>query len=146
MFEFAVLADSGGLAITLRALSGYAECGDGFFRQQRAQFLADVDQLGEVFDIAPRERVLDHGDRRRASRRRFDRAAAFLARLFEENRELADFRFHLRPSLALISEAFSPPARLWTRAPQVIASASSNSSARGASVRPTSMASKWLRT
>src|SRR5579864_421029 len=54
--------------------------------------------------------------------------------------------FHLRPSSPLISDAFSPPTRAWTRGPVVITRASKISLARGASLIPTSMASKWLRT
>ena len=75
MFEFAVLADRGGLAVALAPLAGNAERRDGLLRQQRAELLADVDQLGEVLDIAAGERVLDHRDRGGAAGRRLDRAA-----------------------------------------------------------------------
>ena len=53
---------------------------------------------------------------------------------------------HLSPSQALISSAASPPMRLWTRGPIVMARQNRISSGRGPSVMPTSMASKWLRT
>src|SRR5437763_12494458 len=53
---------------------------------------------------------------------------------------------YLSPSSPLISDALSPPTRAWMRGPVVITRASRISSARGESLIPTSIASKWLRT
>src|SRR5690242_2397343 len=58
-----------------------------------------------------------------------------------------EFLFPYRsPSLPLISEARSPPTRSCTRAPHVITSTYTSSSACGAPGTQTSIASKWLRT
>src|SRR4030095_4513493 len=55
-------------------------------------------------------------------------------------------RLHLCPSSPLISLALRPPARSCTRGPVPMARMLMISSALGASLMPTSMASKWLRT
>src|SRR5271163_3340472 len=146
MLEFPVLADRRRLAVTFRTRPLDSERRYRTASQQLAEFLADLDQRREVLDVAARERVLDHRDGGGAARRRLDRAVHLQARLLDDRHDLANFRLHLRPSNPLISDAFSPPARSWTRAPVVIASTSSISSARGASAMPTSIASKWLRT
>src|SRR5271163_1801851 len=146
MLELAVLADRRRLAVTFRTRPVDSERGDRAAGQQLAEFLPDLDQRREVLDIAARERVLDHRDGGGAPRRRLHRTTHFKARLLDDGHDLANFRLHLRPSNPLISDAFSPPARLCTRAPVVIARTSSISSARGASAIPTSIASKWLRT
>ena len=146
VFEFAVLADGRRLAVALRARSLDAERRDGARGEQLAEFLADVDERREILDIAAGERIFDHRDGGGAPRRRLDGAIHLDPRLLDDSHELSNLRFHLSPSNPLISEASSPPARLCTRGPVVIASASSISSARGASATPTSIASKWLRT
>src|SRR5271169_6853071 len=146
MLEFPVLADRRRLAVTFRDRPLDSERRYRTASQQLAEFLADLDQRREVLDIAAGERVLDHRDGGRASRRRLDRAAHLEARLLDDRHDLANLRLHLSPSTPLISDAFSPPARLCPRAPVVIARTSSISSARGASAIPTSIASKWLRT
>ena len=70
VFEFAVLADGRRLAIALRGRSLNAERRDRARGEQGAELLSKFDQQREVFDIAAGERVFDHGDRDRASRRR----------------------------------------------------------------------------
>src|SRR6202044_615145 len=92
------------------------------------------------------ERILDHRHGGGSSRRRLNSAIHLDARLLDEGPRLANLRLHLSPSNPLIWEASRPPARLCTRGPRVIASASRSSSARGASATPISIASKWLRT
>src|SRR5271168_1513889 len=146
MLEFPVLADRRRLAVTFRTRPLDSKRRYRMASQQLAEFLADLDQRCEVLDIAACERVLDHRDGGGAPRRWLHRTTHLEARLLDDRHDLANFRLHLRPSNPLISDAFSPPARLCTRAPVVIARTSSISSARGASAIPTSIASKWLRT
>ena len=105
-----------------------------------------VDQGRKILDIAACERIGDDGDRRRTPHRRRNLAPHLGQGLVDHRYDLANFEAHRSPSCPLISEAFSPPTRAWTRGPVVITSASKISSARGASATPTSKASKWLRT
>ena len=147
MLQFAILADRRGLTVTFGGRSSDAERCDSTLRQQLAEFFADRHQLGKVFDIFARIRIFDHRDRRCAPGRRIDRSRPISVEISSTN--VAIFRifaFIADPSSPLISDAFNPPTRAWTRAPVVMTSASRISSARGASVMPTSIASKWLRT
>src|ERR1700734_675883 len=146
MFELAVLANGCRLAIAFRSRSLDAERRDGARGEQGAELLADIDQRRETLDIAAGERILDHRHGGGSSRRRLNSAIHLDARLLDEGPRLANLRLHLSPSNPLIWEASRPPARLCTRGPRVIASASRSSSARGASATPISIASKWLRT
>src|SRR5271163_4327202 len=146
VFELAVLPHCRRLAVALRVRSLDAERRNGALGEQRPELLADVDQQREILDITAGERIIDHCDDGGAPRRRVDGAIHFDARLLDESHELSNLGFHLSPSNPLTLEASRPPARLCTRGPVVIASASRISSARGASATPTSIASKWLRT
>src|ERR1700722_9897391 len=112
VLQFAVLADGRRLAVAFRGRSLDAERCDRARREQGAKFLADLDQRREVLDIAAGERVFDHGDRDRASRRRLYSAIHLDARLLDDSDELANLRLHLNPSIPLIWEASRPPARL----------------------------------
>src|ERR1700733_6502745 len=146
VFELAVLADGGRLAVALRARSLDAERRDSARGEQGAELLTDIDQRREILDIAAGERILDHRHGGGSSRRRLNSAIHLDARLLDDSHQLCNLRLHLNPSNPLIWEASRPPARLCTRGPVVIASASRRSSARGASAMPISIASKWLRT
>src|SRR3984885_13983587 len=115
MLELPVLADRRRLAVTFHAWPLDSERRHRTASQQLAEFLADLDQRREVLDIAARERVLDHRDGGGAARRRRDRAAPPQARLLDDRHDLSNLCLHLRPSNPLISDAFSPPARLCTR-------------------------------
>ena len=94
MFEFAVLADRGGLAVALRLGAVDAERRDRPLRQQFAEFLADRDQRREVFDIFSGKRIFDHGNRRRAPRRRRDGLAHLQMGFLDHRDDLADDRAH----------------------------------------------------
>jgi hypothetical protein len=74
MLEFAVLADRGGLAVTVRFCAVDAQRRDGLLREQLAEFLADGDQGREVLDVAAGERIFD-------SRRSPPRAGSAATRL-----------------------------------------------------------------
>src|SRR5262245_31566151 len=52
MLELAVLADRGGLAVTVRRRTLDTQRSDRLLREQFAELLADRDQGREVFDIA----------------------------------------------------------------------------------------------
>src|SRR5215831_14614521 len=142
MFQFAILSNCGGLAIAFRGRARDAQSRDGAFRQQSAELLADFHQFTQIFHKFPSERIFDDRGGRRAPRRWSDGLAHFTASLFHKRDNFADLGFHRSPSSPLISEAFSPPTRAWTRGPVVITSARRISSARGASFTPTSIASK----
>src|SRR3984957_2289458 len=146
VFELPVLADGCRLAIAFRGRSLDAERRDCAHGEQRAELLPDINQEREILDIAARERILDYRDGSGSSRGRLNSAIHLDTRLLDDSHKLADLRLHLSPSNPLIWEASRPPARLCTRGPVVIASASRSSSARGASATPISIASKWLRT
>ena len=88
------------------------------------------------------EGVLDHRDRRGLAGRGRDGSPHFPMGFFHEYRNFPNLGAHRSPSSPLISAASSPPERLCTRGPVVITSASSISSARGASLSPTSTESK----
>ena len=146
VFQFAVLAHGGGLAVALDRATIDAQRRHGLFRQIAAQFLADVDQLREILLVLAGEGIGDDGHGGGAADGGFDRLVLFGQRLVDNDHHLADLRLHLKPSSPLISLAARPPALAWTRGPVVITSATTISWLRGASVTPTSMASKWLRT
>ena len=81
--------------------------------EQLAQFLADLDQLEKILDIAAGERIFDHRDRSRPPRRRFDGAIHLDTGLFNESHELSNLRLSSQPiqSLDLV-----PPGRRRDRA------------------------------
>ena len=146
MFQFAVFAHHRGLAVALRLIGPDSQRSHAFLTQKCPQFLADVHQVGQIIDIAPGEGVFDHSGRDGLTGGGRDGAAGFLVRFLDPDAQFANPCLHLRPSSPLICEASSPPAREWMRGPVVIARITTISSARGASFRPTSIESKWLRT
>src|SRR5690606_4914020 len=123
-----------------------SQCGHAFLAQKCAQFLADVHQVGQILDIAPGEGVFDYCGRHGLAGGGRDGTAGFLVRFLDPDAQFANPCLHLSPSSPLICEASSPPERECTRGPVVIARITTISSARGASFRPTSIESKWLRT
>ena len=94
MFEFAIFADSGGLAVAMGVGAVDAERGNGLFREQLAEFLADRDQRREIFDIAAGKRIFDHGNRRRAPRRRGDLLPHFQMSFLDHRDDLSNDRAH----------------------------------------------------
>src|SRR5262249_56577277 len=110
------------------------------------EFFADSHQLGEILDVLSGVGVFNDRYRGGASCGRIHEVAHLGLRFLQKDRDLADVGLHRNPSSPLISEALSPPTRAWMRGPVVMTRASRISSARGASARPTSIASKWLRT
>lgn len=72
VFEFARLADNRCLAVTLRVARFDAERIDAPLAEQRAQFLAGLDQCVKLRFEAARIRVVDYRDRHRTACRRID--------------------------------------------------------------------------
>src|SRR5690349_14112706 len=104
VLELARLADDGRLAVALRLTGLDAEGLNALRAEQPAELLADGDQLVEVLDVAARARVLDHGHRERAARRRLDRPVHLAARLVDLHDELADLGRHgALPTVAALS-------------------------------------------
>ena len=146
MLEFAGLADDGCLAVALRLRRRDAERGDRAPSQQVAEFLADGHQRLEVGFETSGAGIGDHRDRGGATGRRRHRAPHLDMGLVDDRRELADAGLHRNPSSPLTSLARRPPTRSWTRPPVDMTRISTISSARGASLTPTSMALKCPRT
>ena len=94
MFQFAVLADGGGLAVALRLAAVDAERRDRALRQQLAELLADRDQRRKILDIFSGKGIFDHGDRRRAPRRRRNRLAHLQMGFLDHGDDLSDNRAH----------------------------------------------------
>src|SRR6202453_4576210 len=98
MFQLAVLADGRRLAVAFRSRSLDAERRDRARGEQGAKLLPYINQRREVFDIAARERILDHCDGGGSPRWGLDGAIHLDARLLDDNHEFANLRLHLNPS------------------------------------------------
>src|SRR5687768_4218464 len=57
VLQLAVLADGGGLAVALRVRAGDAEGRHGALRQEAAELLADIHELGKIFRVGTGQRV-----------------------------------------------------------------------------------------
>ncbi len=142
MFQLSALADHGGLAIAL-CLRGFdAQRGHATLAQQPAEFGADFDQVGQVIGVTPGIGVGDDRHGHGLAGGGGDGAAHLGMGFLDPDGQFADIGAHLSPSFPVILSAARPPARLWTRGPVVMTSISAISSARGASFRPSSIASK----
>src|SRR5262249_7771932 len=64
------------------------------FAEQRTEFFADFQELGQVLDVAARERVFDDRGGSSATRGRIHSAAHFGASFFNKSNDFADFGFH----------------------------------------------------
>src|SRR5262245_57416790 len=98
MFQFAVLADGGSLAVGMRLGAVDAECGYRTLRQQFAEFLADGDQGRKVFDVTAGKGIFDHRDRRGPPRRRRDGLAHLEMGFLDHGDDLSDYRAHRKRS------------------------------------------------
>src|SRR5581483_10277739 len=97
MFQLAILADRGGLAVALRRRRLDAQRLDRALAEQLAELLADIDELGQILDIAAGEGIGDDRDRGGATCRRIDRALCLALRLFDDGDDLANLCTHLSP-------------------------------------------------
>jgi hypothetical protein len=106
VFQLAVFADRGGLAVALRFRAVDSQRRHRPFRQQFAELLADRNQRREILDISSGKRVFDHGDRRRAPGRRRHGLSHLRQRLLDHRDNLANDGAHRFPSRFPISESF----------------------------------------
>src|SRR5438105_3285715 len=97
MFEFAVFADSSGLAVAVRLGTVDAECRDSLLRKQIAELLADFDQLRQILDIPACKRILDHRDRSGPPRRRRNPMSHLEMGFLDHRDDLANDRAHCQP-------------------------------------------------
>src|SRR5918993_1858764 len=90
VLQLAVLADGGGLAVALDRRPLNPERRHGLLGQKPAQLLAEADEFAQILGVAAGERVLDHGDRRRAERRWGHGAAYLGAGFLDDSNDLSD--------------------------------------------------------
>src|SRR5213594_1989954 len=94
MFQFTVFPNGGSLAVTFYCICGDSERRDCTLSEQLAKFLANIHQLGQVFDVLARTRILDHRHSRGSPGGWLDRAAHLRTRLFHKGCDFPDLSFH----------------------------------------------------
>src|SRR5712691_3593165 len=134
VLQFTILAHRRSFAVTLGGWPLDPQRRDSALCQQLAELFANRHQLRKIINVLSRIRILNHRNRSRPPRRWIDLPPHLCRSLFEKRRNLSNlcsnFGLHPTPSSPLISDAFTPPTRPCTRAPVVITSASTISSAR----------------